>query len=159
MATRLTKEQRIAAVKNYYRLGENRAEANRRLANQFGIPPPQDKTLLVWQRSLKKLSDIQRPEKRFTATNAEKENEMVEANNNNNQQQQVFKNHLEATQRNLKHAMECPQVVDTLGMKPCMPQLLQAHYVKFKIGRYLSIILYCLPAPFLLIYKISFGLH
>ena len=48
MATRLTKEQRIAAVKHYFQSGENGAEASRRLAKQFGIPPPQGRNITFW---------------------------------------------------------------------------------------------------------------
>ena len=50
MATRLTKEQRITAIKHYYQSGENRAEASRRLANQLGIPPPQGRNITCLER-------------------------------------------------------------------------------------------------------------
>ena len=39
MATRLTTEQRIAAVRLYYKTSDNAAEAARRLACEFGCQP------------------------------------------------------------------------------------------------------------------------
>ena len=83
IATQLTKEQRNAAIKHYYQSGKNRAEANRRFANQFGIPPSQGRNITCLVRKSEEtgfVADIQsgRPS---TATTLEKENELTKAIN------------------------------------------------------------------------------
>ena len=70
MATRLTKEQRIAAIKHYYQSGENGAETSR-LANQFDIPPPQRQNITCFVRKFEEtesVADIQRSGTPSTAT-------------------------------------------------------------------------------------------
>ena len=82
-ATRLTKKQRIAAIKHYYQSSENGAEASR-LANQFGIPSPQGRNITCLVRKFKEtgsVADIQRSGRPSTATILEKENELAEAVN------------------------------------------------------------------------------
>ena len=93
--TRLTKEQRMATEKHYYQSGENGAEASRRLANQFSIPPPQGRNITCLVKKFEEtgsVADIQLSARPSTATNAEKENDLAEAI------PEVFKNHLDALQ-------------------------------------------------------------
>ncbi|OAF63701.1 hypothetical protein A3Q56_08593 [Intoshia linei] len=59
----MTKKQHIAAVKHYYKSGENGDEASRRLANQFGIPPPQGRNITCVIKKFEEtgsVADIQR---------------------------------------------------------------------------------------------------
>ena len=58
MATRLTKEQHNTAIKHYYQSGENRPEASRRSANQFGIPPPQGQNITCLVRKLEETGSM-----------------------------------------------------------------------------------------------------
>ena len=79
MAVRLTKRQRIAAVKIYYKIYY---EASRRLSEQFDIPASQGRNITNLVKKFEELgsiADAPRSGRPSTATTEEKDDGMIKA--------------------------------------------------------------------------------
>ena len=82
MAVRLTKKQRIAAVKIYYECSGNGAEGSRRLSKQFDIPAPQGRNITNLVKKFEEsgsIADAPRSGRPSTATTEEKDDGMIKA--------------------------------------------------------------------------------
>ena len=119
MATHLTKEQCITAVKHYYQSGENGVEASRTLAKQFGIPPPQGQNITFLVKKFKEMAsmaNIQQSGMPSTTTTTEKENELAKAIH---QSPQTSSQHL-AIELEISQ-WSVLKLLKNLGMKPYIP--------------------------------------
>ena len=124
MTVRLTKEQRIAAVKHYYQSNENGAEASRRTKKKFGISSPQGRNITALVKKFEQtdsVADAQRPGRPSTATTTANGDQLAEALNRSPQK----------SSRRLARELGISQwsalkLLKSLGMKPYIPRLVQA---------------------------------
>ena len=124
MAFKLNRNQRIAAVRRYYRCGSNAAEASRRLSEEFHIHVVQGRNIKLLVNKFEttgSVNDAPRPGRSTTATSDEK-GEQLEASLINSPQKSV---------RRLSRELEVsgPRVHNLLrkrNLKPHIPRLFHA---------------------------------
>ena len=119
MAFKLNRNQRIAAVRHYYRCGSNAAEASRRLSEEFHIHVVQDrdiKSLVNKFETTGSVNDAPRSGRPTTATSDEK-GDQLEASLINSPQKSV---------RRLSRELEIshPRVHNLLRKRSLKPYIL-----------------------------------
>lgn len=121
MPFRLTKEQRITAVKFYYKLGDNAAETSRYLSREYGIREVQGrniKQLVDKFEETGSVCDTVRSGRPTTATTDEMGDHLVE---NVNQSPQKSIRRLSAELNVSKSSVQ--RLLKKLNMKPYIPRL------------------------------------
>ena len=122
--SRLTLQQRTAAVKHFYQSNNNAAEAARRLAAQFSLPVPQGrnvKSIVEKFEETGSVSDLPKPGRRKSATDADQQAAIIQALQDSPQK----------SSRQLSRELGISRssvlrILHGRGMRPYIPRLIHA---------------------------------